>query len=143
MRIRERLEGVVEILGIIREKNEDYNIPIIVEGKNDVEALRQLNFSGKVIRIKKRRSVFHIIESLRGDYDEVIVMTDWDKTGGRLAYRIKKACEANEIKCYMDYRREIIKYVKKDIKDVEGLPKFIRRMKAEVPGERPRDITFD
>ncbi len=128
--MKERLEGVTEVIEVIREKNR--TVPIVVEGRKDVKALRELGFPGSIIRIKKRRSIFHIIESLRGKYEEIIVLTDWDKTGGRLAYRIKKACGANEIKCHMDYRRDIIKYVKKDIKDVEGLPKFIRRAKREL-----------
>ncbi len=130
MRIKEQLEGVTTVLEDIRKMNK--TVPIIVEGKKDVAALRRLDFSGKIIRIKKRRSVFHIIEGLRGKHEEVIVMTDWDKTGGRLAYKIKKACEANEITCHMEYRKEIIKYVKKEVKDVEGLPKFIQRARLKV-----------
>lgn len=134
MRIEEELEEVQQILGVLREENED--IPIIVEGRKDVSALRSLGLKGEIIRIKKRRTVFHIIESLRGDYDEVIVMTDWDNTGGKLAYRIKKACKANDIKCIERYRKRLIKYLKKEIKDVESIPKFISRAKRIVKGPR-------
>ncbi len=129
MRLKEKLEGITKVLEDVKKMNR--TVPIIVEGKKDLRALRKLGFSGKIIRIKKRRSVFHIIEDLRGVHEEVIVMTDWDKTGGRLAHKIKKACSANEITGLMEYRKEMIKYVKKDIKDVESLPKFIERVSRE------------
>ncbi len=129
-RIKERLEGVTEVLDKIRQLNRD--IPIIVEGRNDVFALRKLGFEGDIIKIKRGKSVFHIIEDLSVKHDEIIVLTDWDRTGGRLAHRVKKACKANTIKCHERYRKRIIKYVKKDVKDVEGLPKFISRAKREV-----------
>lgn len=137
MRIGERLEGVNGVLERLREKNNRENIPIIVEGKNDEKALRELHMGGPIIPIKQMHSVFHIIEGLRGRYEEVIVMTDWDRTGGRLAYKIKKACEANDIRYSMEYRKEIIKYVKKDVKDVEGLPTFIRRAEIETGKQHP------
>lgn len=137
MRIGERLEELNGVLERLREKNNRDNIPIIVEGKNDEKALRELHMGGPIIPIKQMHSVFHIIERLRGRYEEVIVMTDWDRTGGRLAYKIKKACEANDIRYIMEYRKEIIKYVKKDVKDVEGLPKFIRRAEIETGKQHP------
>ncbi len=130
MRIQEELEGVLQVL----EKlcNRDKDIPIIVEGRKDEEALRKLGIGGKIIKIKKGKSVFHIIEEMRGKYQEVILLTDWDRTGGRLAYRIRKACEANDITCDGDHRRDIIKYAKKEVKDVEGLPAFVSRAKLIV-----------
>ncbi len=127
MRIREELEGVLQVLENLR--NRDKDIPIIVEGRKDKEALRKLGVGGKIIKIKKGKSVFHIIEEMRGEYAEVILLTDWDRTGGRLAYRIRKACEANDITCEGDHRRNIIKYAKKEVKDVEGLPAFVSRAK--------------
>lgn len=130
MRIEEELEGVEETLGQMREDNK--SIPIIVEGKKDVEALRSLGFEGIIIKIKGRKTIFHIIEEMRVKYDEAIVLTDWDHTGRRLAGRIKRACKANSIKPNMEYRKNLIKYLKKEIKDVESIPPFIIRARSLV-----------
>ena len=125
MRLKEELEGLQEVLEDI--KNEDEEVPIIVEGRKDVEALERLGFERDIIKIKKNETIFHIIENLRKKYEKVIILTDWDSTGGRLSGKIKKACEANIIDYDLEYRKEIIKYVKKEIKDVESIPAFIER----------------
>ncbi len=125
MRLKEELEGLQDVLEDI--KNEEEEVPIIVEGKKDVKALKRLGFERDIIRIKKNDTIFHIVEDLRGTYEKVIILTDWDSTGGRLSGKIKKACQANIIDYDLEYRREIIKYVKKEIKDVESIPSFINR----------------
>ncbi|MFP4050644.1 MAG: toprim domain-containing protein [Thermoplasmata archaeon] len=125
MRLKEELEGLQDVLEEIKEEEEE--VPIIVEGRKDVQALKELGFERKIIRIKKNDTIFHIIEDLREEYERVIILTDWDSTGGKLSGKIKKACQANIIDYDLEYRREIIKYVKKEIKDVESIPSFIKR----------------
>ncbi len=130
MRIEEELEGVRQVIKRLKERDDD--IPIIVEGSKDKKALKFLGIKEPIIRIKKGDTIFHIIERMRGKYDEVIVLTDWDRTGGRLAHRIKKACMANAITCNEEHRLELIKHLKKEIKDVESLPIFIERAKMVI-----------
>ena len=125
MRLKEELEGLQDVLEDI--KDEDEGVPVIVEGKKDVHALKKLGFERDIIQIKKNDTIFHIIEDLRNTYDRVIILTDWDSTGRKLSGRIKRACEANIIDYDLEYRREIIKFVKKEIKDVESIPSFIER----------------
>jgi len=129
MRLKEELEGVIEVLEKI--KKEDKAIPVIVEGRKDMKALRSLGIERKIIRIKKGKRIFRIIEGLRDDYDKVIILTDWDSTGGKLCYKIKKACESNDINYDVEYRRQIIKFLKKEVKDVESIPTFIKRAKRD------------
>ncbi len=127
MRIKEKLEGTERVLDKLRKKN--LTVPIIVEGKKDVNALRRLGFKGRIIKIKTSKTVFRMIESLRGSHDEVIILTDWDRAGSRLFYRIKRACKANTLSFNPDLRKRLIKYTKTDIKDVESLPVFLRRLR--------------
>lgn len=130
MRIKEKLEGTERVLEIIKEKNR--KVPVIVEGKKDVKALRRLGFKGRIIKIKTSRTVFRIIENLRETNDEVIILTDWDRAGSRLFYRIKRACKANILSFNPDLREQLIKYTKTDIKDVESLPVFLNRLRRIV-----------
>lgn len=130
MRLKEKLEGLEDVLDEIKEEDEE--VPIIVEGRKDVQALEKLGFERDIIRIKKNDTIFHIVENLREKYDKVIILTDWDSTGRKLSGRVKKACQANIIDCDLEYRREIIKYVKKEIKDVESIPSFIKRAEKTI-----------
>ncbi len=130
MRIKEKLEGTERVLETIKEKNR--KVPVIVEGKKDVKALRRLGFKGRIIKIKTSRTVFRIIESLRETNDEVIILTDWDRAGSRLFYRIKRACKANTLSFNPGLRERLIKYTKTDIKDVESLPVFLSRLRRIV-----------
>lgn len=127
MRIKEKLEGTERVLERIRQKNLD--VPIIVEGKKDVKALRTLGFRGKIIKVKTSRTVFRVVESLREKHDEVIILTDWDRAGSRLFHRVKRACKANTLSFNPGLRKQLIKYTKTDIKDVESLPVFLSRLK--------------
>lgn len=108
-------------------KSERKEIPIIVEGRKDVEALKDLGIERKIIKIKRGKSIFRIIEELRGKHEKVIILTDWDPTGRRLCYKVKKACESNTIEYDIEYRKRMIKYLKKEVKDVESIPSFVKR----------------
>ncbi len=130
MRLKEELEGLLETLE--RIKREEKDVPVIVEGRKDEEALQSLGFEREIIRIKRGESIFRIIEGLRGKYEKVIILTDWDSTGRRLCYKIRKACEANTITYDVEYRKQIVKYVKKEIKDVESIPAFIDRAERDL-----------
>ncbi len=129
MRLKEELEGLLDILDEIKQEDED--IPIIVEGKNDVNALRSLGIEREIIKIKKGKSIVRIIESLRNKYEKVIIMTDWDSTGRKLCYDIKKACQSNAIRYDLKYRKRMVKFLKKEVKDVESIPSFIERARAK------------
>ncbi|MEF8832311.1 MAG: toprim domain-containing protein [Candidatus Thermoplasmatota archaeon] len=137
MRLKEELKGIIDILEDI--KKEDETIPVIVEGRKDLEALRSLGIERKIIKIKKGETIFRIIEGLRENHDKVIILTDWDSSGGELCYKIKKACESNDIKYDVEYRKQMIKFLKKEVKDVESIPTFIKRAKRDLT---PRQRNF-
>ncbi len=140
MRLKEELEGVICILEKI--KKEDKSIPVIVEGRKDMKALRSLGIERKIIRIKKGKAIFRIIEELRKDHDKVIILTDWDSTGGKLCYKVKKACESNDIRYDVEYRKQMIKFLKKEVKDVESIPTFIKRAKRDL-SPRNRNLKLE
>jgi len=140
MRLEEELEGIRKI--IKRIKKEDKDIPIIVEGRKDMKALKSLGIERKIIRIKRGKRIFTIIERLRKKHDKVIILTDWDSSGGKLCYKIRKACESNAIKYDVEYRKQMIKFLKKEVKDVESIPTFIKRAEKTL-SERSRKFRAD
>ena len=123
----ERLEKIVKIL----EELEDVSIrsPIVVEGIRDVEALRRLGIEKNVTNLSKGISLFALCEQLSRSWEEVILLTDWDKKGGRIARKLKDALEANGARAVEDYRARLAILVKKEVKDVESLPTYIERLR--------------
>ncbi|MEM1657825.1 MAG: hypothetical protein QXK94_02180 [Candidatus Jordarchaeales archaeon] len=78
------LEMFKEILDEIKEYSER-GVTLIVEGKKDRDSLRKIGFRGPIITISGVK-IHEIVERNRGR--EVIILTDFDKEGERLAATI-------------------------------------------------------
>jgi 5S rRNA maturation endonuclease (ribonuclease M5) len=129
LRIEKRLE---EVEGLIQDLVYlSGEMPIIVEGKKDEKALRELGVEGIVVRLNKGESVFSTCEELSRKYRKVILMTDWDRRGGHLAKLLKNGLEANGVQYDEDIRARLAILTKKDIKDVESLARQLERLRRE------------
>lgn len=116
------------IIVIARLKEEGGRYPVIVEGRKDERALREMGLSGTVLRLDTGKSVFNFCEGLRGEYDRVIILTDWDRRGGRLARALREGLMANGISYDVELRKQIAFLARKEVKDVEGLPKLLEKL---------------
>ena len=130
----ERLEQLTETLKDLREKNRQ--IPIVVEGIKDVASLERLGIVGKVLSLNAGLSILQFAELRLSEFHEVIILTDWDRTGGRLARLLSQALEANDRKFDLEFRKKLSRLCKKDIKDVEGLADYLDRLIAEAALEK-------
>lgn len=126
---KERLEKIIEILDGLEESSNE--APVVVEGIRDVEALRRLGIEKNVTSLSKGISLFTFCEELARSWSRVIVLTDWDRKGGRIARKLKDALEANGAKAMDDHRARLAILTKKDIKDVESLPRYIERLRTQ------------
>jgi 5S rRNA maturation endonuclease (ribonuclease M5) len=124
---RERLERVEELLLDLRDENDD--VPILVEGSKDRETLRTLGFTGDLIQVHRGESIFNFCEELARDHEEVIVLMDWDRTGGQLTELLEEGLEANQVAYDFTYRRELARATRKEISDVEALDTYIRNLR--------------
>lgn len=124
----ERFERIMEVLQELEDLSAD--APIIVEGIKDVEALASLGIRKNVVSLGKGLSVFAFCERLSADFGSAVVLTDWDRKGGRLARMLRDALEANGVKVNGDIRARLVLLTKKDIKDTESLPTYLRRLRT-------------
>jgi 5S rRNA maturation endonuclease (ribonuclease M5) len=106
-------------------------MPVIVEGKKDVAALRRVGIDANVVSIGKGQSIFTFCEELSREHKSAVILTDWDRKGGHLARTIKEALEANGVKPLDSIRTQLVLLCKKEIKDIESLPTFVSRLRAE------------
>ena len=104
--------------------------PIIVEGRNDRLALESLGFTGKIEQINRgwnqSRFIAYIFEKygILNKVDQgssVILLMDWDRTGGRLQRKIGERLEAFGMKVDNETRMELVRAMKPEGRTVEVL----------------------
>ena len=120
----EILEQVEELLDELREYAAD-GTPILVEGSRDVKALRELDVGGQIFKISSKKTALNSLSDL-AHYKKVVIMTDFDRTGDELAKFCSKHLQSLGPKPILDIRKKLKALLHKDVKDIEGLSKFLR-----------------
>ena len=115
----------------IFESLNNLDSPVIVEGHSDTLALRSLGYNGEVIELNDGKSVLSTVERLAqklGTSGIFVIMTDWDRTGGRLAKRLKEYGESSDLVPDLRIRRDLSLLCSKDITCIEELPTMIKSL---------------
>ena len=124
----------IEVFNKIWESLEALNSPVIVEGKRDTIALRNLGFDGFIIELNDGNSVLSTVENIAhkfGRRSMFIVLTDWDRTGGTLARQLKEYGESCDLIPNLRIRQKLSILSSKDITCIEELPTFVNILKSE------------
>ncbi|MCI0469263.1 MAG: AAA family ATPase, partial [Nitrospirae bacterium] len=74
-RLRDTLKSIIEI---------NKEIPIIVEGKKDLNALKKMGFTGEIIALHSGMGIYEFCEDIAERFHRVILLLDWDDAGERL-----------------------------------------------------------
>ena len=127
---KEIMEALDELLESLKDANE--RAPIIVEGDKDVAALRALGLTGEVVRLNQGRSLVVFCEGLASRCREVIILTDWDRKGGQLCRHLTDYCDDNDVKYDLHFRMELALLCKKEIKDVQSLPRYVENLEKRI-----------
>ena len=123
----ERAAKLREVFEILSEKN--MHIPVIVEGRRDASALRELGLSGEILTLHSGQGIYDFCEEIAERFSRVIILLDWDDKGEHLNKTLCRHLHGlwEEFSSF----RELIKILcQKDIKDIEGIPKLLRRLEA-------------
>ena len=114
------------------------NYPILVEGKRDKRALKELDCTSEIIELNNGNSLLSTVESLVKLYSSksFIILTDWDRTGNILAEKLKKYGESCDLIPNMKIRNELILIGSKDITCIEELPPLIYKFRRETKAYR-------
>jgi 5S rRNA maturation endonuclease (ribonuclease M5) len=127
MDYKKSIEAIEKALSELKEENKE--IPIIVEGEKDIEALHKLDINGIIIITNTGSSLTDFCDKLSYNYKEIIILTDWDRRGGYLCHTIRRNLEGR-INCNIHYRRIFAK--NSMIRTLEGLPSWIETMKEKL-----------
>jgi len=103
----------------------DKSLLIIVEGRKDKSALEALGFLPEnIFTINVRGSINEFIEKMAEKRKETIILTDFDRTGKKLYYQIKKELVRQGIRVNDSLRLAVMK---QRISHIEGLATFLNK----------------
>ena len=131
--LKEKKEKILQVLECVAEESAK-GTPIIVEGKNDVEALRNLAVKGKIISAKTGgKSLLDVISEVeKTSTNEIILLFDFDRRGKEWTKRIRQQLERARIKPNTRFWRELLTLVGREVKDVEGLTTYMETLKSKI-----------
>ncbi|MCL4333787.1 MAG: toprim domain-containing protein [Candidatus Thermoplasmatota archaeon] len=128
MSAKDNVEKVFKSLEYLKEKNR--SVPIIVEGKNDIRALRRLSFQGEILQLHSRMTIEGFCRSISSRYKEVILLLDWDTKGKRLTSSLIRHLSSYEIKIDFDFWKLCFSMASQ-LSNVESLPSVFYRLASE------------
>ena len=107
---------------------------IVVEGRNDIEALKELAIQGNIISVKTAgRSFLDVLTEIEEqNVSKVVLLLDFDRRGREWTKRLKQRLEEKRIKVDISFWNKLRALVRHDIKDVEGLPTYLKTLKKRI-----------
>ena len=109
---------------------------ILVEGRRDREALDALGIRGEIM-MTSQKQLFTLCEELARSGSDVIVLSDWDERGEEVAGLVQTYLEADGLRPDLQIRGKVRQLVRKEIKDVENLHRYIARLR-EICSTKPQ-----
>ena len=129
LNIEQRAETLIKLVEKLAEESKETTI--IVEGRKDVVALRELGVTGKIICLHNSgKALTNLVEEISDTQNSVIILTDFDRYGRELAGRLLGSLEGNRVKANLVFWRRIKSLVRHEIKDIEGLSRYMERLKS-------------
>lgn len=134
MNLAERLDAMELALGELRERAA--GCALLVEGRRDADALERLGVGGTHLLLNTGVSVQVRIDQVaelteQADWLRLIVLMDWDRTGGRLQDTLVRGL-SGRVPLDTDARRRIA--VASRVKSVEELPADLASLRRQAEG---------
>lgn len=112
---------------------------VLVEGRKDVRALERLGVGGRHLTVHRGRSIEHRIDGIveraqEERWPRLVLLVDWDRTGGKLMGRLRQGLEAR-LPLDTDCRRRVA--LASHTRCIEDVPDDLAGLRARV-GARER-----
>ncbi|MAE56389.1 MAG: hypothetical protein VX554_00300 [Candidatus Thermoplasmatota archaeon] len=107
--------------------------PVIVEGQRDIVALQGL-CDAQLLVLNNGHPVLQTVETLArksGPGGRFAILTDWDRTGGRLARQLRALGIASDLQPDSELRRELVQLARHEISCVEELPSLLQKLRPK------------
>ena len=104
-------------------------VPVLVEGNHDVEALREIGFKGHIIKINRGLSLDIFAEKIARNFSDVIILMDFDRKGKSIKERLVILLKSYGCNINGDLWDFIMKNY--NIKSVEDIPWLVRKVLSD------------
>jgi 5S rRNA maturation endonuclease (ribonuclease M5) len=122
----ERIRQLEFLITRLIETNRE--VPVIVEGEQDVRCLRALGLTGTILKVHNGRTLYEFCLDLSSRYRQVILLMDWDRKGQQIHEQLIRDLEADWMP--YDSLRQGLKFLcHPDIQEVEQLGRHLETLK--------------
>jgi 2,5-diamino-6-(ribosylamino)-4(3H)-pyrimidinone 5'-phosphate reductase len=130
--LKKRVEKILQLLDRLAKESAQ-GTPIIVEGRKDVNTLRDLSIEGDIISAKTSgRSMLDILDEMEEqNKQEVILLMDFDRRGKEWAKRLTQHFEKMRIKPNLFFWNRLLGLAGRDLRDIEGLATYLENLKKK------------
>jgi len=128
-KLERRLKEIQRVLETLKARLDDGTL-VIVEGRKDIESLRQIGAGGKILPVKSSgKSLLDALREIEKQrVREAILLMDFDRRGRELTARLARQLEAMKIKPNLTFWRRLLSLMGRDVKDIESLPSYIETL---------------
>ena len=131
-RLKEKIERIQQILKELVEDSAK-QIPIVVEGRKDVNALRYLGVEGPVLTVKTGGKSFaralQEIEEIGAT--EIILLLDFDRRGKQGIAYLKEELERKKIRVNLNFWRIFSALTRREIQCIESLTSYLETLEQK------------
>lgn len=132
LRDEERLEDLEAAVDRLREVAESGTV--LVEGSRDLAALDWLGIGGTHVTLHRGKPLHELEEELVQCPTPVVLLLDWDRTGGRLLERLEEGLK-HRVQVDVQCRRRLAAACRS--RTLEAVPGELAALRRAVHGGRP------
>jgi len=124
-----RLEKIRKLLERLAQQSAK-GVPIVVEGKKDINSLHKLGITGDIILAKTSGKSFLDVlgEIEKKEKREIILLFDFDRRGKEWTHRMARRLEEIKITPNLIFWKMLLGLVGRDVKDIEGLATYLETL---------------
>jgi 5S rRNA maturation endonuclease (ribonuclease M5) len=131
--LKEKEDKILEIIEQLCAES-SRGIPILVEGKKDIEALRDLGVVGRIFSMKTggktTTQILMDIEEAR--IREIILLLDFDEKGKKMTHKIKQDLERDRIKSNLHFWSAFQGILGREVPCIEGINAYLITLRRKL-----------
>lgn len=130
--LKNKEEKIQKIIAKLIEESAK-GTPIVVEGRNDVEALRVLGVQGPMVTVKTGgKSFLDVVSEVEQlNVGRVVLLLDFDRRGREGTVKLKQDLERLKIKPNVKFWSALSAFVGKELMCIEGLDVYLENLRAK------------
>lgn len=118
-------DTLISLIDLLKKMIEDLNKEeaiLIVEGKNDIKALKSFGFRGNIMEYRQSLELLNKEENIR----KIILLMDFDKEGKRICEKLYNLLSIKGYKVDLHYWRKMNELKKYGLYEIEDIYSYLK-----------------